>query len=144
MYIYIYEQMYMCSTFTNNNCVCMVYIYIYAVSVKYWLNTYKCNIHVYIHMYRSGAWFAIYIGRLVPKRCWGIRFMIVCVMDPIRCSSDTHILACLHMPRTGGEKFTSRAPNLFLGGLLSSHNCVHRLLTWVKLHFSEAINTCNS
>ena len=53
--------------------------------------------------------------RLVPKRCWGIRFMIVCVMDPIRYSSDITIPERLHMWRMGGDKFTGRVPNLVLG-----------------------------
>ena len=54
-------------------------------------------IHINVHMCRSDFCLAVHIRRLVPKRCWGIRFMIVCVMDPIRYSSDINILERLHM-----------------------------------------------
>ena len=48
-------------------------------------------------MCRSGFCLAVHIRRLVPERCWGMRFMIVCVSDPIRYSSDMNIPERLHM-----------------------------------------------
>ena len=50
-----------------------------------------------------------------PKRSWGIKFIIVCVVDPNRCISDMNILARLHMWRTGGEQFTGRVPKSRFG-----------------------------
>ena len=50
-----------------------------------------------------------------PKRTWGMRFIIVCVLDPNRYLSDMNILARLHMWRMGGEKFTIHAPKSCFG-----------------------------
>ena len=50
-----------------------------------------------------------------PKRTWGMRFIIVCVLDPNRYLSDMNISARLHMWRMGGEKFTIHAPKSCFG-----------------------------